>query len=442
MRKLATAAFSFAGAIFAAQYLLAPTQQLIAAGVLAVLAALSLFARKAARVRALLIALSLCAGFLYNFAYTSLVRAGVDALAGGERLVVMELCEYAEPTEYGARVTVRLPDENGGKRAAYYGSEELLKCSPGTRIRDTVLLSDAGDIRGEKVTTFTANGVHLLAYSRGEPTIENGNEGALRYLPQRLAHRISAALGELYDGDTLALVRSLLLGEREGLSEAAYVDLTETSLYHITAVSGMHCAFLLALATMLIGRHRQRLLAGVAIPLLLLYMVMVGARPSVVRATVMLILLLLAPLFGRERDGITALSAALLLILLHNPYAAASVGLQLSFAAVGGMLFLTARIYRALMGQKKRGGVRRFVSASLSASFGSMVFTIPLSAYYFNILVLVAPLSNLLCLWAVSFVFPLVLLSGLAASFFLPAGQLLSLPVRPLLGYVLKGAHA
>ena len=50
------------------------------------------------------------------------------------------------------------------------------------------------------------------------------------------------------------------------------------------------------------------------------------------RACVMLSFLLFAPLFGRERDSLTAIFAALLLILLANPFAAASVSLQLSFA--------------------------------------------------------------------------------------------------------------
>ncbi len=441
MRTLATAAFSFAAAVFAAQYFLAPGQQLAAAGTMAALAVLALLLRGKTRVRTLLMTFSLCVGFVYNFTYTALVQEEVSDLAGREYAAGMELCEYAEATEYGARAAVKLLGDGGGMRAVYYGGEALLELSPGVHIFDTVLLSSAGEIRGRRVDSFTSKGVYLLAYSRGEQTFERGREGALRYLPQRLAHRISAALGELYEGDTLAFARSLVLGERDDLSESAYVDLTETALYHITAVSGMHCAFLLSLAQMLVGRHRQRLLAVVAIPLLLLYTVMVGAGPSVVRAAVMLILLLLAPLFGRERDGITALSFALLLILLQNPYAVTSIGLQLSFAAVGGMLCLTSRIYHALAGEKKGNGIRHFAAASVSASLGSMVFTVPLSAYHFNIFVLVAPLSNLLCLWAVSLAFPFVLLSGAAASFFLPAGQLLSIPVRPLLGYVLKGAH-
>lgn len=65
---------------------------------------------------------------------------------------------------------------------------------------------------------------------------------------------------------------------------------------------------------------------------------MVDAAPSVTRACIMIALLSAAPLLHRENDSVTTMSAALLLILLGNPYAAASIGLQLSFLSVAGIL--------------------------------------------------------------------------------------------------------
>ena len=75
-----------------------------------------------------------------------------------------------------------------------------------------------------------------------------------------------------------------------------------------------------------------------------------------------MILVLLAPLSGRESDAITSLSFALLLILLANPYAAASISLQLSFAAMAGMLTLTPRIYDAFS-ERCRHSLQRQVRA-------------------------------------------------------------------------------
>ena len=234
---------------------------------------------------------------------------------------------------------------------------------------------------------------------------------------------------ELYEGDTAAFLQALLTGDKSGLSDRVYGDLSGAGLLHITAVSGLHCMFLLGLLQVLIGRHRRRLLAAVAVPVLIFYAFLAGASPSAVRACIMAIFLLAAPLLGRESDPPTALSAALAVILLANPFAAASVSLQLSFGAVAGLLWLSPRVYRGLAGEKPgRHRVRRFLAGSLSATAGALVFTIPLTAIYFNQLVLVSPLSNLLCLWVATTAFVLGLMSVLLSMGVMPPGMLLAWP--------------
>ncbi len=114
-------------------------------------------------------------------------------------------------------------------------------------------------------------------------------------------------------------------------------NLSEAGIYHITAVSGLHCMFLVELLDRLLRASHRRTRCAVTIPLLFLYAVMVGASPSILRACVMLSMTQLAPLFRREKDPPTALGLALLLILLKNPYAIASISLQLSFSAVAGL---------------------------------------------------------------------------------------------------------
>ena len=56
------------------------------------------------------------------------------------------------------------------------------------------------------------------------------------------------------------------------------------------------------------------------------------------------------PLFQRDSDPPTTLSAALFLILLANPFAAASISLQLSFGAMAGLLWLTPKLQDLLLG--------------------------------------------------------------------------------------------
>ena len=439
MRKLALFTGAFSLGIFLAQYLL-PTAWLLPMGAAAfVLACGRLFLRNDWGRRALLVGVGLALAFGWNWLYIRQVQAPLEALADTDRQVTMTLCDYAVKTDYGAKVTVKLAGLPG--KVVYYGGEALLTASPGQTVTDTVHLKSAAHIRDEDVTAFTSKGIFLLAYQRGEVTLDMGTSASPRWWPARAGHAMREEIAALFEGDTAAFLTAILTGDKSGLSVRASADLSEAGLYHILAVSGMHCGFLLTLVVLLTGRHRRKLVAGVMLILLVFYALLTGCSPSVIRACVMLTLLLAAPLFDRESDGPTSLLTALFLILLWNPFAAASISLQLSFAAMAGILWLTPKLYQLLKGEKKHGKVFHFTAAGFSATMGALVFTVPLSAYFFGTLVLISPLSNLLCLWAASGVFLLGLLAVLSGFLWTPLGMLLAAVPRLLAGYILGAAR-
>ena len=316
-----------------------------------------------------------------------------------------------------------------------------MELEPGQTVRDTVYLQSAARIRDDDVTTFTSKGIFLLAYQRGEPIYASGTADSIRWWPIRLGQAVREQISRMADGDSAAVLIAILTGDKSGLSVQASNDLSEAGLYHILAVSGMHCGFLMAMVVLLLGRHRQRLLAGVMYGLLVFYALLTGGSPSVVRACIMMMFLLAAPLFRRSSDGPTALMAALLLILLANPFAAASISLQLSFGAMAGIIWLTPKLYRLLVDEKQCGRLRRFVASGFSATMGALVFTVPLSGYYFGTLVLISPLSNLLCLWAASIVFMLGLVAVVLSFLWMPLGIAAAVLPRVLISFILGAAH-
>lgn len=443
MRKLATWAFSFATGIFLAQYLLAEKWMLLAAAVVLGLGALALFLREPVRFRVILICSGLSMALGYNWAFSLLVQTPAEALADTDQIgVTMVLCDYPAATDYGAKVTVRpeLPNLRG-VQVVYYGDAELLGLAPGYTVTDDIHFKSAAKIQDDEVTTFTSRGIFLLAYGRGEAIYGDASASSPRWWPAQLGRAMQTQILELYPGETAGFMTAILTGDSTLLSDSAGTDLSEAGIYHIMAVSGLHCSFLMMLVLALVGKKHRRLAACIAIPVLIFYALLTGARPSVVRACVMLSLVLIAPAMHREGDPPTALGFALLLILLQNPFAAASIGLQLSFGAVAGMLWLTPKLERLLRGEKDRSRAFRAVSTSFSATCGALVFTLPLTAYYFGFLVLVSPLSNLLCLWAVSGIFAVGLISVLLGFAWMPLAAVVALIPRGLIAYVLTVAH-
>ena len=437
MRRLAAFTASFALGIYLAQYLL-PAEHLLplAAGCFAA-ACLALLLPGLWRKRALLIGTGLALALGWNWLYGFAVRDPLVGLSGRSGTASMALLEYAVPTDYGAKVTVKLEGYPLGK-VVYYGGEDLLDLRPGQTVTAQAKFQDAARLREDTITNFTSQGVFLLAYQRGEDAVYGeGSAGSPRWWPARAARAMQDHVAELFDGDEAAFLSAILTGDTSGLSEEARSDLSEAGLSHILAVSGMHCGFLLTLILLVTGRHRRRLLAALALPILVFYTILTGASPSVVRACIMVLFVLAAPLFQRDSDPPTTLSAALFLILLANPFAAASISLQLSFGAMAGLLWLTPRIQDLLLGEKSRGRVYRLLASSLSATVGAMVFTVPLCAVYFGSLVLISPVSNLLCLTASSAVFMLGLLAVLASFLWLPLGAVIGFLPALLTKYIL-----
>lgn len=428
------------------QYVLPPGTWLwTAAGALA-LGLVSLLLRGRRKRLAVRLAAAGCAiGVLWFSGCTALRLTPAEKLVGSVHIFELELTDYPEETSGGARCQAKLSGLRG--KVLFYGTRDLLDLEPGTRIVSQASCYSAASLAGEESSYYISKGVFLRLYGSGDLlSSSRGNAGSWKYLPARLARWMRESISRLYGPQTGGLIAALLTGERDGLDPQGYTDLSEAGLMHITAVSGLHCGFLIALLSVLVFR-RRKLTAFLGYPVLLFYMVMVGCTPSVVRACIMVGFVLLAPLLGREGDTPTALSAALLVILLANPLAIASVSLQLSFAAVAGLLLPAPGIYKLLrdlcpeelpdIAEK----LLNFLLSVIVASLGVMVMTAPLDAVYFHTLALVSPLSNVLVLWMAPALFACALLATMLGGAFPALAGLAAVP-EWLARYLLWAAHA
>lgn len=443
MRVLATIGFSFSAGVFLAALLPWNGWQLYAAGGVLLLALAWLFAARKQKYfrRGLLLLLPLAVSLAYFAGYDHLVRQPIENRCGAASDFTATVCDWPQATERGARVTVELEGYHRA-RAVLYGEAELLAARPGDTVTGTAQWQSAAHFDSDDVTHFNARGVYALLYGREDVRLSAGDGDALRWLPQRAGKAFREKVAAIWDDPRVSgFLTAELTGDKSAMDDGDYLAMQETGLAHLFAVSGLHCAFLVTLLALLISR-RQRLLCAVTIPLLLFYMVMVGMSPSVVRACIMQIFLLIAPLFRRGSDPLTSLAAALLVILLCNPFAAASVSLQLSFSATLGMVLLSPRLYKLLTGWYK-GKCRPlraalcFVAANLSATLSAVVFTAPLTAWYFRIFVLVAPLSSLLAVPAAGWSFMAAFVTVLLGFVWLPLASLLGWISWALVRYIL-----
>ena len=247
-----------------------------------------------------------------------------------------------------------------------------------------------------------AKGIFLHIRGYGSLEITRPDTVPLVHLPAYWSKTLKDGIKAAFPEEYAPLVLAMVTGNRDDLSKPYTSSLSRTGLSHTVAVSGMHLAFLSGLIGILLGKGKRRT-ALTIIPVTLIFMLVAGSTPSIVRASVMIILLELAPIFNRERDGLTALSFPLLLMLVQNPFAVTHIGLQLSFGAVAGILLLADPMQRRLMERSRRmrkklkkpvNALVSFVISTVCATMGAMFFTTPLVAIHFENISLISPLSR------------------------------------------------
>ncbi|MBQ3135113.1 MAG: DNA internalization-related competence protein ComEC/Rec2 [Oscillospiraceae bacterium] len=452
MRKLAIFAGGFAAAMFAA-ILLFPNMERLFVGAVCVAATvlLGLLRRllpDKARRRAVLCCVGMALGMLWTDGYDRLFLEPVRALDDTTVMLTGIVSDWPEEAEYGIKVRVRADLPQGGHTdAMLYMDEQYADLQPGDRVTTvahcTVSAEHGG--MGQAVNYNTAKGVFLLATAYGEAEITHPERIPLSAIPAQAMRRLQQGIEAACSGRTQSLVWAVVTGNRAGLEPLLTAGLKRVGMSHMVVVSGMHLAFLVGLLNLLLGRNR-RLTALVSIPIIVFFVLMIGCTPSAVRAAVMLILLELAPLLGREGDTPTSLMLALLLLLAHNPYACADIGLQLSFGAVAGIaLFAKTLQDRMTAGLKPGKGIMRLchkvvrsVAAVISVTLGAQVFTIPLSAYYFDTISLISPVANVLCAWAISALFVFGAVGGIAGLLLPGAAPLIGMAAAPFGDYIYR----
>ena len=348
MRKLAVFAFSFSAAVFLWAYLdLDALLPLLWAGcALAALAAVLLLRSMPRRRRALvLICFGLASGLLWSAVYEQLFFQPAAALDDRTVRLQATVTDYPQVGEYGGYTLVaRVETEDLARPlAVLYVDEQGEDLRPGDKISAVVHYTLADHtFAGEEITYYTAKGIFLQGEVYGRLDVERPERIPVKYWPAVWADILKKGIAGAFPEEEAAIVQGIVTGNRDNLTDQFTSSLERVGLSHTVAVSGMHLAFLAQLLVTLRGRGK-RSTALVTILWAVLFSALCGHTPSVDRAAIMIVLLQLAPLFNRERDLPTSLGTALMVLLALNPFAAAHMGLQLSFAAVAGIALVSRR---------------------------------------------------------------------------------------------------
>ena len=352
-----------------------------------------------------------------------------------EIVVSIEALDYSYPTEYGAAFDGRLVLEDKTYQVRAYLDKDP-RLEPGDRVRGVFRLS----FTIGKSAYYPADGIFLVAYPQEHTVIQKYYQPQWHHYPAIWRNQLKEQIENCFPKDTAGFAKALLLGDRTGIDYETNTSFKLSGISHIIAVSGLHVSILFGMIYFLTFKRRF-LTAFIGIPCVLVFAAIAGFSPSVTRASIMQCLMMVALLFDREYDPLTALGFSAFVMQIVNPYVVTSVSFQLSMGCMLGIFLFSEKIRGLLMDAKRlgrwRGKLTHWVTSSVSVTLSAMVFTTPLVAIYFGAVSLVGVLTNLLALWAITFIFygimVVVLLGFISGVIGSVMGWIVSWPIRYVL---------
>lgn len=367
--------------------------------------------------------LGISVGILYSSFYCNVTESDNKELYGKElrfTAVVQAISPYYSDKELTLLITSCDVKEAVNKQLLMFSSDDKVQ------IGDSV--NFVAEIE-ESTLRDKADGFYLRADGELDEILTQ-NTKDIKSKINILRSKISNKIGQVFEPlskDCASFFKAVLIGDRSGIDTRVTAKFSRAGISHLLAISGLHFTVIVAtlynLLFFLTGR--KKLCSAFAIVFAVVYAVLCGASPSVVRAAFMCCFAFGTQIFMFKNDSFHSLALALLTLLVFNPYSALSISLQLSFLSCVGVIFVSSFVIRSSKDKKSVQVVKLTVSPILY-TISATVASLPVLFYNFDFISVAAPVANI----AVSLLATPILFLGafclLISSFWLRGAQFLA----------------
>ena len=216
-------------------------------------------------------------------------------------------------------------------------------------------------------------------------------------MQQRIALYLKSKMG---DNSQSAILTAFVTGSKESIGKSTKETFRSSGAAHLLALSGLHVGILFmilnritALFSLTLAARRMRVL--VVVGCTAAFLTITGFIPSLARAIIMAAICSIAKVWGYRIARAETLVITAFLLICYNPQVVASIGFQLSFAAMAGIMLimptLSESLKRVMERWRGRGMASRTISwcaeriaAPLLLTISCQITTLPLCLYYFQ----------------------------------------------------------
>ena len=181
-------------------------------------------------------------------------------------------------------------------------------------------------------------------------------------------------------------MNALLLGQRQTIDKTIYNNYVNSGTIHILAVSGLHVGILLwilnfVFSPLLYIKYGHFIRPFILVSILWSFAVVAGLSPSVTRAVTMFSIISIAMHLKRPTNIYNTLVISAFVILLFEPSFLFSVGFQMSYLAVLGIVSVQPTIYKLW---KTKYYLTDKLWQILTVTLAAQVGVVPISLFYFH----------------------------------------------------------
>lgn len=259
-----------------------------------------------------------------------------------------------------------------------------------------ISLSLLGALRSAESLAGSAEGARK-AQSAANAESAGRTHSGMTPMQQRIALYLKSKMG---DNSQSAILTAFVTGSKESIGKSTKETFRSSGAAHLLALSGLHVGILFmilnritALFSLTLAARRMRVL--VVVGCTAAFLAITGFIPSLARAIIMAAICSIAKVWGYRIARAETLVITAFLLICYNPQVVASIGFQLSFAAMAGIMLIMPTLSKSLkrvMGRwRGRGMASRTICwcaerivAPLLLTISCQITTLPLCLYYFQ----------------------------------------------------------
>ncbi|MFZ1812096.1 MAG: ComEC/Rec2 family competence protein [Candidatus Saccharimonadales bacterium] len=270
-------------------------------------------------------------------------------------------------------------------------------------------------------------GVYQLSMSATVLDHKKGNDPMLN-----LRDDFSRAIKQSIVEPSASLGIGFVVGQKTSLPPQLDEQLRIVGLTHLVVASGYNLTILVRFAKRLFEKRSKFLVAFSSSILIVGFVAISGASPSMVRASIVAGLSIAAWYYGRRFHPLLLIVYVAALTAMIDPlYLWADIGWWLSFLAFAGVLIVSPLLTRMIMRQRTTPALLQIVFETTAAQ----IMTLPLILMVFGNLPVLALVANVLSAPLIPLAMLLTFIAGVTTMVLPALGFIAALPAEILLSY-------